>query len=779
MAGDELARRGWHLTTEGLDQCAENGNKSADVVIQNALNTDLRDIGEKWLPGELGSGRTKVDYVEGPAVLQLIKLRNLSAPKDNEESQAAPRLWKMTLSDGQSNCVAIALEPLKNLSLLTPPGTKVLLQGTVDVESCYLLLTNKNARVLGGRVAALVESWELKRKLAQQSRAGIHSEGGPPEFVAFGKKISSVEAPRRDNFKSLQASKQTKVEEDSEFQQQRQATIAEALQAKAKTFGGGQKQAVPDRDVARIVEMGFSPDQATSALRQAGGDVGSAINALLTGYGRNDRDTYFRGGGRGGRGGGVGSGGGFGAGDGGGGLGPRDRSERSSDDRGESRRGGRGGRGGGRRGRDREEEEESGSSRPSGPATLFDFLETKIPSKGESQQGGGSSYQRVSSSSTQNQKSFSSNPNHRPYSADNLSSSQGSSGSRPQSSSATNYRGGSNYRGDHSQSLDSNYHSQGADYHRSAESGSRDFRDGRGGGGGMSEDAYGLNAHGRRQQNLPPRLANKMGRENSSQSQGPPRSGGGQYQENNSYDNKNRYGNGDAARSNELNHNNSGANSNNRKALREQNSYTPKGNNYSGGRNDRQQFQQNRYDGDQNSQRGSGQGGKPRFDQQKQGQGRRQDGPPTRVVWQRGQTVLAKYWEDEQLYRAVVEAVAENGATAVVTFIDYGNQEEVLCTDIHPLPQQDWNSGYPPPPPPGAPMMNPPVPGYYPGFVPSGMGPPPPPFPGQDSFVPGQISSMEFRRGGSGPAHRRQEQVDRRQRPTQAYYAPPTRKKDG
>lgn len=48
-------------------------------------------------------------------------------------------------------------------SLMTPPGTKLLLEGTVDVESTYLLLTNKNARLLGGRVSSLVESWELKR----------------------------------------------------------------------------------------------------------------------------------------------------------------------------------------------------------------------------------------------------------------------------------------------------------------------------------------------------------------------------------------------------------------------------------------------------------------------------------------------------------------------------------------------------------------------------------------------------------------------------------------
>jgi hypothetical protein len=48
-------------------------------------------------------------------------------------------------------------------SPLTPPGTKLPLEGTVDAESTYLLLTNKNARVLGGKVSSLVETWEFKR----------------------------------------------------------------------------------------------------------------------------------------------------------------------------------------------------------------------------------------------------------------------------------------------------------------------------------------------------------------------------------------------------------------------------------------------------------------------------------------------------------------------------------------------------------------------------------------------------------------------------------------
>ncbi|XP_076446340.1 tudor domain-containing protein 3-like [Babylonia areolata] len=770
MAGDELARRGWHLTSEGQEQCTDNGNKSADAIVKNALNLDLRDIGEKWLPTGLNAGRAKVDYVVGPAVLQILKLRNLSAPKDNEESQAAPRLWKITLTDGHANMVAICLEPLRNLNVLTPPGSKLLLEGTVDVESSYLLLTNKNARLLGGRVPSLVESWELKRKLAQQSRLGIQSEGGPPPFVPFGKKIATVEAPRRDNFKSLAASKQTKEEDDSEFLQQRQATIAEALTVKAKTFGGGQKPFVNDRDVAHIVEMGFSPDQASNALRQCGGNVSEAIGSLLGG---RDRDGF--GYGRGGRGGGMGGG------RGGGGGYQRDRGDyRQEEDRDDSRRGGRGGRRGrGDRGGD---EEEPMSSRPSGPATLFDFLENKIPSKSETHQASNS--QKFSSSSVSNPKSSSSNQtvNQRPQTASNGSyTPRGLSVSvahpPPPQHPAPSYRsGGSSYREspNSSRSSDSNHNNQSSDSgYRSSDHSGGGGRDSRGGGGGGNYHNDDFNP-GRRQQNLPPRLANKMGRDGGGfQGAVPSRPVSSRGGPDHSHDNRTRYGGGG-----DTDHPN--ADHTNRRVLRE---HYPdnRGSNYAGGRSDAQQsFSHPRQmDPAGYSQAGVGQRSYPDKQRQYQQQGpRRQDGPP-RPVWRRGQTVLAKYWEDDQLYRAVVEAVAENGATAVVTFLDYGNQEEVLCSDIHPFPPtQNWNNSYPPPPPPpqGAPLMS--TPGFFPGYGPGPGMMAPPPFPGQEGFGSGPIPNMEFRRGGSGPAHRRQEQPERR-RPTQNFYTPPSRKKEG
>ena len=48
-------------------------------------------------------------------------------------------------------------------SLNTPPGSKILLKMTVDVEHGFLLLNNKNTKSLGGRVEKLAEGWELKK----------------------------------------------------------------------------------------------------------------------------------------------------------------------------------------------------------------------------------------------------------------------------------------------------------------------------------------------------------------------------------------------------------------------------------------------------------------------------------------------------------------------------------------------------------------------------------------------------------------------------------------
>jgi len=53
--------------------------------------------------------------VQGPGVVQLQKIRNVSAPKDNEESQGAPRIMKLSLTDGVTTCNAVELENINGI----------------------------------------------------------------------------------------------------------------------------------------------------------------------------------------------------------------------------------------------------------------------------------------------------------------------------------------------------------------------------------------------------------------------------------------------------------------------------------------------------------------------------------------------------------------------------------------------------------------------------------------------------------------------------------------
>uniref|UniRef100_A0A8C5M0P5 Tudor domain-containing protein 3 n=1 Tax=Leptobrachium leishanense TaxID=445787 RepID=A0A8C5M0P5_9ANUR len=363
---------GWYLSDEGFDACkgtAEKLNKSAILLV--ALNTDLRTIGKKFLPSDING--VKVEKVDGPCVLQIQKIRNVSAPKDHEESQAAPRMLRLQMTDGHTTCTAIEFRYLPKLSLNTPPGTKIKLLGTVEVKNGCLLLDDTNTVVLGGEVEHLIEKWELQRSLSKHSRSNIGTEGGPPPFVPFGQhriSVTSVDSKELDSRKTLQVSSATKtVGENDEFEKQRTAAIAEVAKSKeTKTFGGGgnagsnlnasaggsrsrevfqkekvirtegksegvYRELVDEKALRHITEMGFSKDAARQALMDYGNNLESALNFLLTGSKpKPAQGPPMRGKGKG-----------------------RGRSRAEVDD-------------------------ESAGARPSAPSTLFDFLESKMGS---------------------------------------------------------------------------------------------------------------------------------------------------------------------------------------------------------------------------------------------------------------------------------------------------------------------------------------------------------------------------------------------------------------
>ncbi|XP_030778118.1 tudor domain-containing protein 3 isoform X1 [Rhinopithecus roxellana] len=371
VANAALSQAGWYLSDEGIEACTSSPDKvNVNDIILIALNTDLRTIGKKFLPSDINSG--KVEKLEGPCVLQIQKIRNVAAPKDNEESQAAPRMLRLQMTDGHISCTAVEFSYMSKISLNTPPGTKVKLSGIVDIKNGFLLLNDSNTTVLGGEVEHLIEKWELQRSLSKHNRSNIGTEGGPPPFVPFGQKcVSHVQVDSRelDRRKTLQVTMPIKPTNDNdEFEKQRTAAIAEVAKSKeTKTFGGGgggarsnlnmnaagnrnrevlqkekstksegkhdgvYRELVDEKALKHITEMGFSKEASRQALMDNGNNLEAALNLLLT---SNKQKPV---------------------------MGPPLR-----------------GRGKGRGRIKSEDEEDLGNARPSAPSTLFDFLESKM-----------------------------------------------------------------------------------------------------------------------------------------------------------------------------------------------------------------------------------------------------------------------------------------------------------------------------------------------------------------------------------------------------------------
>ena len=58
----------------------------------------------------------KAEKLDGPLVLQIQKVRNVTAPKANEESQHAPRMLKITLTDGFNSITVLEMSLVNQVS---------------------------------------------------------------------------------------------------------------------------------------------------------------------------------------------------------------------------------------------------------------------------------------------------------------------------------------------------------------------------------------------------------------------------------------------------------------------------------------------------------------------------------------------------------------------------------------------------------------------------------------------------------------------------------------
>lgn len=746
---DLLKNEGWYLSDEGISDLKGSAEKvTAGDIIRIALDSDLRPIGKKFLPADINSGR--VEKLEGPCVLQVQKVRNISAPKDHEESQGAPRMLRLQMTDGHTTCVGLEFKHLSKISLNTPPGTKVKLLGTVLIKNGLLLLDDSKICVLGGEVDHMVEKWELQRSLAKHSRNNIGAEGGPPPFVPFGQKCArkeEVDSRELDQRKTLQAQNVVKnVDENDEFEKQRTAAIAEVAKTKEgpRTFGGGgnagsnlsttstssrsrdsfqqrrredkpersdgnYRELVDERALRDIMEMGFNREAARQALMDNNNNLEVALNSLLTGS-----------------------------------CGSRAGPTLSESNKFQPRARGRG------RGRSRNDDAEEGGGRPSGPSTLFDFLESKMgnlsveepKTHAPQRQHEGKANFSNSDPKGPSQSRFSAHNDHRQQRNDRPPRFHRDTDfpkpgqdpiSNPAPSSSIQPQQWKVQERSHEEQPASNFsqafmRSKGPQHQTDFSGPVQQPQQSRNG------DSVNPSQRKGPKDNAPSsRMTNNF---NDSEGRSGQRRNDNRFDENNG--NSRRKGKGDRPNSENFD-----------RLLRDNGPaiFNMRGGGGNPGFNPVEPLYFQNGDVEHkrtgpikpppNSSGPPNKEGPPRKNNgnSNKGSNRRQGGQgkghraqdrshSAQHIWRPGDECFALYWEDNKFYHARIDAVHSSGSTAVVVFSDYGNCEEVLLENVKPVCADGLDEDD----------------GYY-------------------------DSSLEFRRGGDGQP--------RRSRPTQQYYQPP------
>lgn len=263
------------------------------------------------------------------------------------------------MTDGQTYCSGLEIEHLPMFNTNIAPGTKVLLRNNVKTLQGMMSLTPQNITILGGKVAALYEKWESNRIMAKYSTFGARpaaadSNGiGPPPWIPFGQKSQLQSGDSDDKtFKSYGGGAGEKAKqppkENIEFVTLRNEAIAEAIKiGTKKEFGGGNRQLI-DHNVKKILDKGYTEEQAKYALKMARNNLERAMSSLKR---HNINESEQKG------------------------YEPTGRSNAMGRDRGAAYQDRNSGTVRGSRGA---KMEEAAAAKPSGKVSLFDYLEDKI-----------------------------------------------------------------------------------------------------------------------------------------------------------------------------------------------------------------------------------------------------------------------------------------------------------------------------------------------------------------------------------------------------------------
>jgi hypothetical protein len=231
---NDLVKQGWSVSPESIQDFIDESNNNLNInqLIKKCLDSDLKSIGKKYITDSVATGKAN-SFDDKQGVVQLVKIRNIGAPKDNETNQTAPPMYKLTLTDGFSHCNALVIDSnYGNLNLNTPPGTKVLLKGPIKIKSNLLILNSKNSQILGGKVDHLIEKWKTTRDIQQHTRMTSLAETAPPPWVPFGRRLEQVIDTTQKVLGNENGNETNN--DDSQFTQARQNALAEAMAAKLK-----------------------------------------------------------------------------------------------------------------------------------------------------------------------------------------------------------------------------------------------------------------------------------------------------------------------------------------------------------------------------------------------------------------------------------------------------------------------------------------------------------------------------------------------------------------
>lgn len=183
----QLKSKGWNLSVEGLKSCmdaCQKSNPTVNDIIKKALDSDLRHIGQKNIPENINSGQ--IESIKGPIVLQLQKVRNITAPLINQESGGAPRMMKLTLTDGCTTCVAIEFKLVNCLKLDMIPGIKLCLtSSSISLLKGVILLEDGDVKILGGEVEKLKSKWESNREAKCLKKYDIYFKNVGNKKIVF------------------------------------------------------------------------------------------------------------------------------------------------------------------------------------------------------------------------------------------------------------------------------------------------------------------------------------------------------------------------------------------------------------------------------------------------------------------------------------------------------------------------------------------------------------------------------------------------------------------